>query len=310
MAISQIVPGSKLMPLSGMSSEIMTLTFKSGDDGVPVFLFQECIGSVPVFGDLLNITLDSDKTDLSAFIALEVQATSVVFELLDGACNVIAVLDDNTYGVFFPKGFAPGNDFFQQQYIGFRVQWRKVLDLQGPGLYQIRVTTNWKEIVKTEIVNSCLFDLCQFTDERADETVRIETIQNGKIIGEGLDFIGLNWRQQYRIRGFFGHKQRSIVQDSYLNKSRTEKQIQDTLIHDYMLEPYLLNTCLRFLIDQIMLANDVIISDYNLDNTDNLKKISCVPVSVETEYFNKTPNAADVFKFKERNQDRVKRNVR
>lgn len=310
MAISQIVPGSKLMPSSGMSSEILTRTLKSGDDAILVSLFQECIGSVPVFGDLLNATLDSEKTDISAFIALEVEATTVTFELLDGACNVLAVLDDNTYGIFFPKGFAPGNDFFQQQYIGFRVQWRKVLDAFGAGLYQIRITTNWKEIVKTEKVLSCLFDLCQYTDERADETVRIETIQNGKIISESLDFLGLNWRQQYRIKGFFGHKQRSIVQDSYLNKSRTEKQIQDTLIHDYMLEPYLLNPCLRFLIDQIMLANDVIINDYNLDNTDNLKNISCVPVSVETEYFNKSQKAADVFKFKERNQDRVKRNVR
>ena len=47
-------------------------------------------------------------------------------------------------------------------------------------------------------------------------TVRIETTQNGYIIGQGLDFTNTNWKQQIRIPGFFGNKQRRLEQDNYL----------------------------------------------------------------------------------------------
>jgi len=185
----------------------------------------------------------------------------------------------------------------------------KVLDLLGPGYYQIKVTTNWKEIVKTETQLSCLFDLCQYTDERADETVRIETIQNGKIIGQGLDFRGLNWRQQIRIPGFFGMKQRRLEQDDYLDKNRRTTQIQDSIVHEFTLEPLLWPACLRDAIDEILLANNILISDCGLENTDNLKKINVIPVSIDTEYFARSQKAADELKF-ERFKNRVKRNVR
>lgn len=299
------------MPLSGMSSQIQTKTLVEAGD-TPVTLFKECIGSITVFGDLNNISDDTIKTDFSSFFAIQITNTIVKFELLDGKCNVIAELNDSTYGKYFPVGFAPGSDFFQQLYIGFRVQWRKVLDLLGPGLYQIKVTTrtNLLPIIILDETKSCLFNLCQYTDERADETARIETTQNGKIIGQGFDFTGINWRQQIRIPGFFGNKQRRLEQDDYLDKNRRVTQIQDTLVHEFTLEPTLWPECLREFIDGMLLANKILISDYNQLNTDNLKNINVKPVSIETEYFAKSRKAADEIKFEERIQNRVKRNVK
>lgn len=311
MSIIERVAGSKFMLLSGMSSKLLTKTLTGGSD-TPVTIFKECIGALTVFGDLDNVSDETIKSDFSSFIEVELDNTIVKFELLDGKGNLISVLNDNTYGKFFPKGFAPGNDFFQQLYLGFRVQWRKVLDLEGPGLYQIKTTINpfLPPFIPIKETLSCLFNLCQYTDERADETARIETTQNGKIIGQGLDFTGLNWRQQIRIPGFFGFKQRRLEQDDYLDKNRRVTQIQDKLIHEYTLEPTLWPECLRDFIDEMILANNILISDYNLDNTDNLKSISVKPLSIDTEYFAKSKKAADEIKFEERTQNRVKRNVK
>jgi hypothetical protein len=287
MAIIQRVPGTRLMTLNGMSSQLITKSLNSEAIGIPTTLVSECVGKLPVFGDLENSELQGEKTDFTSFLALETFAVSVTFELLDDNCNVVAVLNDDTYGVYYPKGFFQLGNFFQQQYVGFKIQWRKVLDLLGPGAYS-----------------------SQYTDERANETVRIETTQNGYIIGQGLDYTNVNWKEQIRIPGFFGNKQRRLEQDNYLDKNRRTTQIQDSLIHEFTLEPYFWPDCLRNEIDSILLANEILISDYNLDNTDNLKNISVIPTSIDTEYFGKSQKAADEIKFEERIKNRVKRNVK
>jgi len=307
MSILQRIPGANLMPLSGMSSQLETKTYVEGA-GTPVTLFKECIGSVTVFGDLTDN--DPLHNDFSSFLAFQFPGTTVEYILMNGSCNEIAVLNDNTYGTYYPQGFlliASGFTFIQNLYLGYKVDWQKVLQLHGDGLYQIKKKiTNGLNITETK---SCLFDLCQYSDARADETVRIETIQNGKT-GFGIDYRGVNWDQQIRFPGFFGNKQRRLEQDDYLDKNRRVTQIQDTLIHEFTLEPYLLPHCMREFIDEILLANNILISDYNQLNTDNLKNINVKPLSIDTEYFGKTRKAADEIKFEERIQNRVKRNVR
>ena len=95
-----------------------------------------------------------------------------------------------------------------------------------------------------------------------------------------------------------------------MDKNRRTTQIQDSLIHEFTLEPYFWPDCLRDQIDSILLANEILISDYNSDNTDNLKNISVIPTTIETEYFGKSSKAADEIKFEERRKNRVKRNVK
>lgn len=307
MSILQRIPGPNLMPLSGMTSQLKTNTFVEGGD-TPVTLFKACIGALAVFGDLTNA--DPLQNDFSSFIALVFPGTSVDYILMDGKCNEIATLNDSTYGTYYPQGFLSifnGFTFFQHLYKGFKVDWLKVLQVQGDGLYQIKkVVTSGLNVTETK---SCLFNLCQYSTERADETIRIETTQNGRI-GFGLDLTGVNWLQQIRIPGFFGNKQRRLEQDDYLDKNRRVTQIQDTLIHEFTLEPYLWPECMREFIDEMLLANNILISDYNQLNTDNLKNINVKPLSIDTEYFESTRKAADEIKFEERIQNRVKRNVK
>tara|TARA_R100000655_G_scaffold39820_1_gene75171 strand:+ start:9296 stop:10234 length:939 start_codon:yes stop_codon:yes gene_type:complete len=312
MSIIQRVPGTRLMPLNGMSSQLIAQTLDLEATTVPTTLVSECVGALPVFGDLFSDDLQNN--DFTSFLAYQRPGTTVSFKLFDGNCNFIANLNTSDYGLYYPINyFGSGFTFFQNNYLGYKLEWQKVLNLHGPGTYKIQIKTlsNFIPAAFEPIEEcSCFFELLQYSNSFADETVRIETTQNGYIIGEGLDYTNINWKEQIRIPGFFGNKQRRLEQDNYLDKNRRTTQIQDSLIHEFTLEPYFWPDCLRDQIDSILLANEILVSDYNRDNTDNLKNISVIPTTIETEYFGKSNKAADEIKFEERRKNRVKRNVK
>ena len=312
MAIIQRIPGSRLMPLNGMATQLIAQTLDSEATTIATTLVSECVGALPVFGDLFSDDLQNN--DFTSVLAWQRKLSVVSFELLDENCNKIADLNDNTYGIYYPDGYwstANGFTFFQNNYTGYKLDWKKVLQAFGPGGYKIK-QVKYKILTPTEITEecSCAYELSQYSNSFANETVRIETTQNGYIIGEGLDYTNINWCEQIRIPGFFGNKQRRLEQDNYLDKNRRTTQIQDSLIHEFTLEPYFWPACLREEIDSILLANEILVSDYNIDNTDDLKNISVIPTSIETEYFGKSNKAADEMKFEERRKNRVKRNVK
>ena len=311
MAIIQRVPGTRLMPLNGMSSQLITQTLDSEAATIPTTLISECVGALPVFGDLFSDDLQNN--DFTSVLALQLPGTNIEYFLLGENCEEIAQLNDSTYGNYYPPfvsfPISAGYNFLQSRYVGYKLEWQKVLNLHGSGTYKIKQVKTLPDLT-TEEECSCLFELCQYSNSFADETVRIETTQSGYIIGQGLDYTNINWTEQIRIPGFFGNKQRRLEQDNYLNKNRRTTQIQDSLIHEFTLEPYFWPDCLRDEIDSILLANEILISDYNLLNTDDLKNISVIPTSIETEYFGKSNKAADEIKFEERRKNRVKRNVK
>ena len=312
MSIIQRVPGTRLMVLNGMSSQLITKTLDDEVTTISTTLISECVGTLPVFGDLNSDSLQNN--DFTSFLAYQRPGTSVSFKLLDENCDFLANLFDSTYGTYYPINyFGSGFTFFQNDYVGYKLDWKKVLQSFGSAGYKIqkRTISNFVPAAFEPIEEcSCFFDLSQYTDERANETVRIETTQNGYIIGQGLDYTNTNWKEQIRIPGFFGNKQRRIEQDNYLDRNRNTTQIQDSIVHEFTLEPYFWPHCLRDEIDSILLANEILISDYNSANTDNLKNISVIPTSIDTEYFGKSTKAADEIKFEERLKNRVKRNVK
>lgn len=316
MPILKRVSGTNLMTLSAMASQLQTAMFKTSvEDALPVSFIEDCEKPLPVFGDLLSN--DALKNDFTSIIKREGSGSAITFWLLDEYCNELAELNDDTYGEYFAKGFVnaplpfpgfPPQFVFQNQYKGYKVDWKKVLQVLGHGYYKIKI----KEVGPKGTIEecSCLFELCQFTEERADETIRFEVTQNGKTLNEDLDYRYFNWKQQYRIYGFFGHTQRRLEQDNYLDKNRITTQIQDQIIHEYSCESYFFPSCLRPVLDSILLANEILISDYNILNTDDLKNISVIPTSIDSEYFGKSTKVADEIKFEERRKDRIKRNVK
>jgi len=315
MSIIQRIPGTTFMVLNGMATQLKTNTLSTSspvDVAIPTTLIKECVGALPVFATY-GVGRNPEENDFTSFLDIQLPGTTVSYILLGENCEEIATLNDNTYGTYYAQGFlTEANNFtyIQSLYTGYKLSWNKVLNAFGPGAYKIKKKVEGKETDYLLEECSCLFELCEYSAERANETVRIETTQNGNTISPGLEFLGVNWKEQIRIPGFFGSKQRRLEQDNYVDRNRNTTQIQDTLIHEFTLEPYFWPHCLRNQIDSILLANEILISDYNLLNTDDLKNISVIPTSIDTEYFGKSKKAADEIKFEERQKNRVKRNVK
>ena len=75
MSIIQRVPGTRLMPLNGMSSQLISQTLDLEAVTVPTTLISECVGALPVFGDLFSDDLQNN--DFSSFLTLQFPGRTV-----------------------------------------------------------------------------------------------------------------------------------------------------------------------------------------------------------------------------------------
>ena len=138
--------------------------------------------------------------------------------------------------------------------------------------------------------------------------MRIETINSGRI-ESGNDYDEYAWPRSVRIYGLFGKESPTINVDNYQDGDRTIKQIQDSIRNEYNLETELVpNQIFRTLMFNDMLANEIFISDYNLQNA-NYKGVPVVPQSVSSNYYEKNPKGSYEITFTDRRQNNVKRNV-
>jgi len=203
------------------------------------------------------------KNDRASFLFQKLSSSdTIVFDLYkDG--QKIATISDNTYGVYY-DGFdvAP-------LYVGFVLEWEKVIDLHGAGMYQVR--TKRTILGVSDELESVIYRLLPYSDDHADKTVKIVGKQTGNIKGNPLDFTGLlpdGWAFYVRVDGWLKLVNPTYIQDNYLDSNDTRLQIQDKIVSNYEVNilqapASVLNL---FLKGFISLANDISITDYNLFN--------------------------------------------
>jgi len=80
MSIIQRVPGTRLMPLNGMSSQLIAQTLDLEATTVPTTLVSECVGALPVFGDLFSDDLQNN--DFTSFLAYQRPGTTYLMEIV------------------------------------------------------------------------------------------------------------------------------------------------------------------------------------------------------------------------------------
>jgi hypothetical protein len=154
-----------------------------------------------------------------------------------------------------------------------------------------------------------IYALTRYSDLLADGTVRLESIQSGRI-ESGNDYNALNWRRAVRFRGFFGRAEAELVTDNYQDGDRVVRQIQDRIDTTYNLETELLpSNIYNVMIYNDLLANELTISDYNLTNPVNYKGFAVTPSSLSSNYYEKNKNGSFEMEFNKRKQNDVKRNV-
>lgn len=245
---------------------------------------------------------DEYQNDKSSFLTRKLQSSDVVeFELWKDNAKV-ADLNDNTYGTFF--------DSFGESSLlmGFVLDWSLVFGGFGNGSYFVKEKTTILGDSTEE--DSRKFQLMEYDDRKANGTVRIETVESGKIERSDIDLTGVEWESSYRIFGFFGRKTPTLEVDNYLNSNYELLQNRDKIVNEYELETKLLpNTVYNVLLYESMLANSVKITDYNVRNNEVYRSLPVYPKSFDdVVYFAKNKLTKFVIKFSDKKEDIIKRN--
>lgn len=249
------------------------------------------------------------KNDKNSFL-IGLSADSSVLEIrLKSTTNTTdLVINNNDFGQYFAKGSITFTEN-QQNYVGFIVDWRKIQQILGNGIYYFE----FKETIfaRDFITESVKFRLVGFTDERSNKTVRIKFVQNGIIEG-GLDYRGLNWETQIRIVGYLKYNVPRLEIDNYQTSKRVVTQIQDKTIENFTIETDLIPSTIG---DQIakngVLANNILITNYDLFAYKKYVDFDVVVTENSDFKGNYTTNELGAFSFKcdERTQNYIKRNV-
>ena len=241
------------------------------------------------------------ENDYTTMYVNKVDATDVIkFFLIDSSTDIEVELNEANkamYGVYSEDSSHKGIDI---DFTTLQTNFPTLRDLK----FRIDQNVFGKALTRT----THAFQLVKWNEERADGTVRIETLNSGNI-ESGNDYNALNWRRSVRIKGKLGQWTPDIQTDNYINGERIIKQIQDKIIVDYTLETELLPADIyKAIILNDTLANGVFISDYNLTNV-NYKRVDLQPKSITAEHYEKNPNGSFEIVFTERKQNHVKHNL-
>lgn len=241
--------------------------------------FAKCCYTNLVFADVSDN--DPYKNDFSGvFFKRETPSSSVIFKLVNTVTLTEYFLNSDTYGTFQDFGGV------QSELSFYIVDWRKVLILLGAGTYQIKKEL---DIVGISVdVFSNTFTLKPFSIDKADNTVRIDSVMDGKLINIDTDFKGTGYKTSLRLRGYFGRNERTFEQDNIAQ--RDYNLIQNTMSSksSYQFQGLQIPECITVeLWNFVLFGNELFISDYNKNN--HSYKYELIPVVLEdntgTEFF-------------------------
>ena len=220
---------------------------------------DECCYQSPV---LASTTSNEEfQNDINSFLfKRNFDSETITLTLQKNGVTDLPIVNDD-YGIYYD--FGTFGDY--PNYKGIQIQWQKVLTLEGPGTYRIKVESNF--VTGATETFSIPFVLSEYTQEKADGTFRVQSIQNGYLQHVDFDFSGLNWVDGLRVRGFFGNRQAEYEQENVLFANRDSKQIRSELINTYVCQTMHIPDCIT---DQIIeyhnFANELLFTDYNLNN--------------------------------------------
>lgn len=285
----------KLTPSTNIVSPLEQLHTK---DTVPAVIgsvvasasccFCDCDLCLPAIADLS--TNDEFKNDFYSFIISAPTTSTVTGTLIkiaqDGSETEI-VITDQTYGDFFALGSARADVW------AFKLLWKNVATLQGFGRYRFNIKTVQTAKVIFEMDTPC-FELAPWSCEAEHETVRIEVSQKG-YIEDGFDFRGLTfitpgpsegvprteWIQQIRLYGMLN---RTFVTetDTIPDTDRRERQIQTRNYRNWNLKlNWMPGIITEFVVNEMMLANPILLSDFNQFNVEKYRNQETKFLSVE-----------------------------
>ena len=246
----------------------------------------------------LASTSDSDpfKNDYkTVYFKRNIPTDTCYFELYQNGVKV-ADLDNTTYGTFTDFGDIEGKEDWKI----FTLDFRKVLINLGAGDYYIKSLIS--QFGQPALSNDSLcYQLREFTFKLANRTVRIESVQNGIMVGLDLDFKGLELKDMIRVKGFFGNSTPKMTQDNIVNADNTVHQLNQDTFNEYNFSSEMINFFTsRELTTYHFKGFPMYISDYNTYNHSyDYKALPVIIESIETpRYLNAKRNRKAFFSAK------------
>ena len=256
----------------------------------------DCCSAFSLFA-LADVDSDEElRNDVSGFLfwfSDAIATAEMKLQKWNGSAWVnIATLTDNTYGIFYAFEFFV-NDA-GEKFIGYQLNWKDVLTINGEASYRIKcnVTDVFSGTGAEYSNNYCLL---QFTNGRADKTVKIEYYLSGQLgmTDDKLvrDLGELNWYNSIRLYGFFGFPS-STYESDYIQYSNGQKVwVEDSQEAEYTLK---LNPVASFAHDlmrtDVLQADRVEITDYNSKNPHTFVKKAVIKNSDYSPKWNKMQN--------------------
>jgi len=245
------------------------------------------------------------KNDMNEFLFKRlIAADTVAIELFKEGVKV-ADLNNNTYGTFF-NGF-PSGSAEQQLYVGYLLKWELVQAAFGNGNYQIKAQLNI--VGNASTYTSRDFRLQTYSDVAANKTVRIESTQNGNIIGSDFDFTGLNWYQSLRLTGTFGNPSPILEIDDYVNSNHEQRQITAKNSREWFLQTDFINyeVATKLLYNKL-LANQILMTDYLIKAESIFRRVEVMVAEIEKPEIKGTPDRVYNVTFTDKQDKYKKRN--
>lgn len=212
-------------------------------------------------------------------------------------------LTNNTYGTMYNFGFFVNK--FSESAIGYLIEWTKVLNQEGPGVYRVRVAAT-KAIGTFADQYSFHFTLKVYNANRVDRTVRLEWNRLG-VLGNRLqdekvdDYGVLNWFNQIRIpNSIFGFDTSELTKEFIRYPNGSNVWIGDSQVEELTWNIYSLPAEIhRFIQVDAMQADKIKFTDYNkLAPTKNVDRVVVATSGYKPEWIVGTTKSNVVLTFK------------
>lgn len=226
-----------------------------------------------VFGTVSE-TLSTYENDISTFMVnntLDWRSVPVLQEKNEGSgvWSDVANLS-STYGTFYNNGSIAGHG----KYTGIRLNWGTVLALHGSGYYRVKFNLYAPNVGLIDCLISEQFYLMPFSCKAADRTVKFEIYTTGKVgsidtDGYVFDLCNYTFFDSVRVPGFFGYETTQYDEIALEYQTGLIDPVRDEAIQKFK---FFCRPMPKYLHDRLksygLMANKLLVSDYNYNNSD------------------------------------------
>jgi len=269
---------------------------------------NDCDVALKAFADLSpGGGSDVRTNDKIRGIQAGVVGSDTITFTLEKDCKTVATLDDDTYGTYRALGSIATHPLISDM----ELEWHKVLHDNDLGVGSYRMKTVVSSLGQTNIYYTPTFTVRFYHDDLARRTSKFVWFQNGFVEG-GLDLTGLNVRQELRVPGIFGYREKGLEITEVKKLDNTLEQIQAQRTNEYLFKSELVTAGIdSYLSDDMMIANEVAVYDYNYDINfhQNVIDFKVRPLEFDDEeYPELSKRGIFVYRFGDRKEDQLKRN--